>query len=462
MRHPLPYAFARTHQLLLEDDGRSLTLWHHEQPAAGAWSEVLRSHAVDHFQQLDAPSLAQRISASYAGAESSAAMVMSEVEGEADLARMMQELPAVEDLLEASADAPIIRMLNALLMQAAKDGASDIHIEPYERHSSVRFRIDGTLREVVQPNRALHAALISRLKIMADLDIAEKRLPQDGRISLRLGQRAIDVRVSTLPGAHGERAVLRLLDKSQSRLTLAAVGMQGPTLQRFEQLIAQPHGIVLVTGPTGSGKTTTLYAALQQLDAAHFNIMTVEDPIEYELSGIGQTQVNPKIDLDFAKALRAILRQDPDIIMIGEIRDKETAQIAIQASLTGHLVLATLHTNDAVSAVTRLTDMGIEPFLLSSSLLGVLAQRLVRKLCPSCQGAGCVACGQTGFLGRTGIFELLTTDEALRGLIHDRASEAELLSAAKRQGMISMREDGERLVAQGVTSAQELLRVTRE
>ena len=462
MRHPLPYAFARTHQLLLEDDGRGLTLWHHEQPAAGAWSEVLRMYAVDQFQQLDATSLAQRISASYAGAESSAAMVMSEVEGEADLARMMQELPAVEDLLEASADAPIIRMLNALLMQAAKDGASDIHIEPYERHSSVRFRIDGTLREVVQPNRALHAALISRLKIMADLDIAEKRLPQDGRISLRLGQRAIDVRVSTLPGAHGERAVLRLLDKSQSRLTLAAVGMQGPTLQRFEQLIAQPHGIVLVTGPTGSGKTTTLYAALQQLDAAHFNIMTVEDPIEYELSGIGQTQVNPKIDLDFAKALRAILRQDPDIIMIGEIRDKETAQIAIQASLTGHLVLATLHTNDAVSAVTRLTDMGIEPFLLSSSLLGVLAQRLLRKTCTACQGAGCVACGQTGYQGRTGIFELLTTDEALRGLIHDRASEAALLSAAQGQGMVSMREDGERLVAQGVTSAQELLRVTRE
>ena len=256
--------------------------------------------------------------------------------------------------------------------------------------------------------------------------------------------------------------MLRLLDKSQSRLTLASVGMQGPTLQRFEQLIAQPHGIVLVTGPTGSGKTTTLYAALQQLDAAHFNIMTVEDPIEYELSGIGQTQVNPKIDLDFAKALRAILRQDPDIIMIGEIRDKETAQIAIQASLTGHLVLATLHTNDAVSAVTRLTDMGIEPFLLSSSLLGVFAQRLVRKTCTACQGAGCVACGQTGYQGRTGIFELLTTDEALRGLIHDRASEAVMLSAAQGQGMISMREDGERLVAQGITSAQELLRVTRD
>ncbi|NDF06385.1 MAG: type II secretion system protein GspE, partial [Betaproteobacteria bacterium] len=352
--------------------------------------------------------------------------------------------------------------LNALLMQAARDGASDIHIEPYERHSSVRFRIDGTLREVVQPNRALHAALISRLKIMADLDIAEKRLPQDGRISLRLGQRAIDVRVSTLPGAHGERAVLRLLDKSQSRLTLASVGMQGATLQRFEQLITQPHGIVLVTGPTGSGKTTTLYAALQQLDAAHFNIMTVEDPIEYELSGIGQTQVNPKIDLDFAKALRAILRQDPDIIMIGEIRDKETAQIAIQASLTGHLVLATLHTNDAISAVTRLTDMGVEPFLLSSSLLGVLAQRLVRKICSACQGSGCATCGHTGYQGRTGIFELLSVDDALRERIHNRAAESELLSAAKRQGMTLMREDGERLVAQGITSAQELLRVTRD
>ena len=462
MRHPLPYAFARTHQLLLEDDGRTLTLWHHPQPPAGAWSEVLRNYAVDNFQEIGAQSMAQRISVSYAGSESSAAMVMSEVEGEADLARMMQELPAVEDLLEASADAPIIRMLNALLMQASRDVASDIHIEPYERHSSVRFRIDGTLREVVQPNRALHAALISRLKIMADLDIAEKRLPQDGRISLRLGQRAIDVRVSTLPGAHGERAVLRLLDKSLSRLTLASVGMKGATLQRLEQLIAQPHGIVLVTGPTGSGKTTTLYAALQQLDAAHFNIMTVEDPIEYELSGIGQTQVNAKIDLDFAKALRAILRQDPDIIMIGEIRDKETAQIAIQASLTGHLVLATLHTNDAVSAVTRLTDMGVEPFLLSSSLLGVLAQRLVRKICTACQGSGCTDCGHTGYQGRTGIFELLSVDDTLRERIHSRAAESELLSAAKRQGMTSMREDGEHLVAQGITSAQELLRVTRD
>ena len=448
--------------MLLEDDGQQLTLWHSDQPDPGAWGEVLRHHAVRQWQHLDAQSLAQRISAAYAGAGSSAAAVVSEVEGEADLARMMQALPAVEDLLASADDAPIIRMLNALLSQAARDGASDIHIEPFERHSSVRFRVDGSLREVVQPNRALHAALISRLKIMALLDIAEKRLPQDGRISLRLGQRAIDVRVSTLPSAHGERAVLRLLDKSGARLTLESIGMQGPTLQRFEQLIAQPHGIVLVTGPTGSGKTTTLYAALQRLDAAHSNIMTVEDPIEYELPGVGQTQVNPKIDLDFAKALRAILRQDPDIIMIGEIRDHETAQIAVQASLTGHLVLATLHTNDAVSAVTRLTDMGIEPFLLSSSLLGVLAQRLVRKTCTACQGAGCAACGHTGYQGRSGIFELLSVDEALRGLIHNRASESDLHRQAQRNGLGSLREDGERLVALGLTSREELLRVTRD
>ncbi len=282
MRRPLPYAFARTHQLLLEDDGHTLTLWHSDAPDLSAWSEVTRRHAVQSFEYTDKATLAKRISEAYAQADSNAAAVVSEVESDADLTRMMQELPAVEDLLEAADDAPIIRMLNALLTQAARDGASDIHIEPYERHSSVRFRVDGTLREVVQPNRALHAALISRLKIMAELDIAEKRLPQDGRISLRLGQRAIDVRVSTLPSAHGERAVLRLLDKTESKLTLQAVGMEGETLRRFEALVHQPHGIILVTGPTGSGKTTTLYAALQGLDATRNNIMTVEDPIEYE------------------------------------------------------------------------------------------------------------------------------------------------------------------------------------
>ena len=386
-RHPLPYAYAKAHTLLLEDDGQQLVLWAPETIDMSALSEVLRLYDVDTFEREASATLANRIAAAYAGGESSAAVVIGEVESAADLSRMMQELPAIEDLLEASNDAPIIRMLNALLTQAAKDGASDIHIEPYERSSAVRFRVDGTLREVVQPNKALHAALISRLKIMAELDIAERRLPQDGRISLRIGGRAVDVRVSTLPSSYGERAVLRLLDKSESKFTLEGLGMSGDVLTKFDRLVHQPHGIVLVTGPTGSGKTTTLYASLGRIDTGGTNVLTVEDPVEYELAGIGQTQVNPRIDLTFAKALRAILRQDPDVIMIGEIRDFETAQIAIQASLTGHLVLATLHTNDAPSAVTRLTDMGVEPFLLSSSLLGVLAQRLVRKLCPECKRA---------------------------------------------------------------------------
>ncbi len=466
-RFPLPYAFAREHQLLLENASDGPVLWCARQwawqhAAVSAAAEVMRRHPGASVQREESSALAQRISAAYAQGESSAAAVVSEVQSDADLSRMMQELPAVEDLLETQDDAPIIRMLNALLTQAVRDGASDIHIEPYERTSSVRFRVDGGLREVVQPNRALHAALISRLKIMAELDIAEKRLPQDGRISLRIGTRAVDVRVSTLPSAHGERAVLRLLDKSGERLTLEAVGMQGEVLSRFEALVRQPHGIILVTGPTGSGKTTTLYAALGRLDAAQHNIMTVEDPIEYELSGVGQTQVNAKIDLTFAKALRAILRQDPDVIMIGEIRDFETAQIAIQASLTGHLVLATLHTNDASSAVTRLVDMGVEPFLLSSSLLGVLAQRLVRRLCPKCHGKGCEACGQSGYQGRTGVFELLVADARLRALVHEKASEAELSAAAVAAGMTLMREDGERLVLQGISSREEVLRVTRD
>ena len=463
MRYPLPYAFARTHQLLLvQDDANQLTLCLHSESGASGLSEVMRKYPVQQIETLAAAVLIQRISAAYAQGESSAAAVVSEVESDADLSRMMQDLPAIEDLLETSDDAPIIRMLNALLTQAARDGASDIHIEPYERHSSVRFRVDGSLREVVQPNRALHAALISRLKIMADLDIAERRLPQDGRLSLRIGTRAVDVRVSTLPSAHGERAVLRLLDKSEGRLSLEALGMQGDVLKRFEHLVTQPHGIVLVTGPTGSGKTTTLYAAMGRLDAGHSNIMTVEDPIEYEFPGVGQTQVNAKIELTFAKALRAILRQDPDIIIIGEIRDFETAQIAIQASLTGHLVLATIHTNDAASAVTRLTDMGVEPFLLSSSLLGVLAQRLVRKLCTTCRGAGCPSCGQTGYQGRSGVFELLVTDDSIRAQIHSRASEADIRAAALAAGMVLMRDDGERLVQLGLTSREELVRVTRD
>ena len=470
-RHPLPYAYAKAHTLLLEDDGERLLLWAPESISLPALSEVLRLYDVDALEREPASTLANRIAAAYAGAESSAATVIGEVESAVDLSRMMQELPAIEDLLEASGDAPIIRMLNALLTQAAKDGASDIHIEPYERSSAVRFRVDGTLREVVQPNRALHAALISRLKIMAELDIAEKRMPQDGRISLRIGGRAVDVRVSTLPSAHGERAVLRLLDKGESKFTLEGLGMNGDTLKRFDKLVQQPHGIVLVTGPTGSGKTTTLYASLGRVDTSGTNVLTVEDPVEYELAGIGQTQVNAKIDLTFAKALRAILRQDPDVIMIGEIRDYETAQIAIQASLTGHLVLATVHTNDAPSTVTRMIDMGVEPFLLSSSLLGVLAQRLVRKLCPVCKKkddhgryhpVGCKECSNTGYKGRTGVYELMTVDDPVRALIHGRAAESQILAAAEVAGLRSMREDGQRLVDEGITSLEEVLRVTRE
>jgi general secretion pathway protein E len=468
-RHPLPYAFAKANTLLLEDDGAQRVLWAADNSKVSALSEVVRLFDVTSFEREAAGTLAQRIAAAYAGGESSAAAVVGEVESAVDLSRLMQELPAVEDLLEAADDAPIIRMLNALLTQAAKDGASDIHIEPYERSSSVRFRVDGTLREVVRPNKALHAALISRLKIMAELDIAEKRLPQDGRISLRIGGRAVDVRVSTLPAAHGERAVLRLLDKTDASFSLQGLGMSQELMARFVHMIEQPHGIVLVTGPTGSGKTTTLYASLARLPTATTNILTVEDPVEYELPGIGQTQVNPKIDLTFAKALRAFLRQDPDVIMIGEIRDVETAQIAIQASLTGHLVLATVHTNDAPSSVTRLIDMGVEPYLLSSSLLGVLAQRLVRKLCLRCRRqddsgrwhpVGCEQCLQTGYKGRTGVYELMSLDDKLRSLIHSRAAEAELFKAARANGMLPMRQDGQRLVAAGITALEEVLRVT--
>jgi general secretion pathway protein E len=471
-RYPLPYAFAKASEVLLQDDGERLVLYTAEGAGLGAVGEVQRLYALDAIEQEPSASLARRIASAYSGGESSAAAVVGEVESAVDLSRLLQDLPAVEDLLESADDAPIIRMLNALLTQAIQDGASDVHIEPYERSSSVRFRVDGTLREVVQPNRALHAALISRLKIMAELDIAEKRLPQDGRISLRIGGRAVDVRVSTLPSAHGERAVLRLLDKGEWKFTLESLGMSGQVLARFKALVQQPHGIVLVTGPTGSGKSTTLYAALQTLDFTTTNVLTVEDPVEYELPGIGQTQVNPRIDLTFSNALRAILRQDPDVIMIGEIRDHETAQIAIQASLTGHLVLATLHTNDAPSAVTRLIDMGVEPFLVSSTLLGVMGQRLVRKLCVQCKRAsnsgrwhavGCEACGHSGYKGRTGVYELMVVaDDHMRSLIHNRASEADLAIGARAAGLRSMREDGERLVAEGMTSLEEVLRVTRE
>jgi len=417
--------------------------------------------------------------------DQSAAEVADDIGQNLDIARLVQSMPPVEDLLDSQHDAPIIRMINVLLTQALRDNASDIHIEPFEGASAVRFRLDGVLHDIVSPNRALHAAMVSRVKVMASLDIAEKRLPQDGRMSVRVAGKATDVRVSTLPTHHGERVVMRLLDKNPERLDLAMLGMAPDTLERIDRLIRQPHGIILVTGPTGSGKTTTLYAALSRLDARVQNIMTVEDPVEYDLHGIGQVQVNPRIDMHFATALRAILRQDPDIVMIGEIRDLETAQIAVQASLTGHLVLATLHTNDAVSALARLQDMGVEPFLLASSLLGVIAQRLVRRLCPECraghpptpdemlqlqphnvdtlyQHRGCNDCARTGYRGRYGIYELLELDDELRGKIHQGANEQALRRHAVHSGhMRLLREDGLRWVLSGDTSLEELHRVSR-
>jgi general secretion pathway protein E len=471
----VPYGFARAHQLLVAGMvGDTIEVWIGDRTPRHALAELarlvpMRLVAVRKSDEELGAAISRAYSQNQGG---SAAAVVDELESDMDLSRLMQDLPKIEDLLETEDDAPIIRMINVLFTQAARDGASDIHIEPFETSSLVRFRVDGTLRDVVRPRRELHAALISRIKIMAQLDIAEKRLPQDGRITLRIGGRPMDVRVSTLPTGHGERAVLRLLDKEAGRLDLARLGMAPDTLATFDRLTRQPHGILLVTGPTGSGKTTTLYAALGRLDATTTNILTVEDPIEYDLSGIGQTQVNSRIDMTFAKALRSILRQDPDVVMIGEIRDLETAQIAVQASLTGHLVLATLHTNDSVSAVTRLIDMGIEPFLLSSSLIGVVAQRLVRKLCPECRepdpvaggwrAVGCVACNRTGYQGRTGIHELFVVDDRIRALVHQGASEATLREAAEADGMRSMREDGGRWVESGVTSADEVIRVTRD
>ncbi|MEN3110158.1 type II secretion system ATPase GspE [Uliginosibacterium paludis] len=426
----------------------------------------------------------QRLGEAFNQGSGGASRMVEDIAGSVDLSSLLEEIPETQDLLEAEENAPVIRLINALLTEALREEASDIHFELFESRATVRFRIDGAMRDVIEPQRGLHAAIVSRIKIMAGLDIAEKRLPQDGRITLRLAGRPVDVRVSTLPTAHGERVVLRLLDKSANRLDLDSLGMPPATLTRMQGLLSQPHGIMLVTGPTGSGKTTTLYAALAQMDARELNIMTVEDPIEYELDGIGQTQINSRIEMSFARALRAILRQDPDVILIGEIRDLETAQIAVQASLTGHLVLATLHTNDAPSAMTRLIDMGVEPFLLASSSIGVLAQRLVRRLCPECRipyapdsaeqallgvgpehalyrAGGCPACAQSGYRGRGGIYELMVFDENTRTLIHDRANEQALRAHASEHGMLSLREDGYARVRAGVTSLEEILRVTR-
>ena len=404
--------------------------------------------------------------------------------GELNLDDVARELSEPEDLLESDDDAPIIRLINALITEAIKENASDIHVEPFETRLSIRFRVDGVLREVLEPPRQIASLLCSRIKVMAQLDIAEKRLPQDGRIALKVANRPVDIRVSTLPSGHGERVVMRILDKQAGRLDLLQLGMDENDRQRLSKIIQKPHGIILVTGPTGSGKTTTLYAMLSALNDSKRNILTVEDPIEYDLDGIGQTPVNSKVNMTFAKGLRAILRQDPDVVMVGEIRDSETAQIAVQASLTGHLVLSTLHTNSAVGAITRLQDMGIEPFLLSSTLLGVISQRLVRSLCPQCkaetslaggelvnyginlndavfQAKGCSQCLQTGYKGRSGIYEMIEIDDTLANMIHDGASQPQIETYCRSKSQ-NLRDDGIRKVISGETSLDKVQRVTRD
>jgi general secretion pathway protein E len=424
---------------------------------------------------------------SEAYSNSNVAAVVDDMQDDINISDLIHNLPTSTDLLESEDDAPVIKIINAFMTQAVKEDASDIHLDAYEKKSIVRFRRDGVLHNIAELNPGLHASLVSRIKIMAHLDIAEKRLPQDGRIALRLAGREVDLRVSSIPTSHGERVVMRLLDKNKERLQLEVLGMEKNTLKNIDKLIKRPHGIFLVTGPTGSGKSTTLYAALSRIDSSSQNIMTVEDPVEYDIAGISQTQVNAKIDMTFSRALRSILRQDPDVVMIGEIRDLETAEIAVQASLTGHLVLATLHTNTASSAVTRLIDMGVEGFLLSSTLIGVLAQRLIRRLCPKCKkpnniideetkklfnipkdttvysAVGCDFCSSTGYKGRTGIHELLLIDEEIQKMIHANYSERDIEQyAIKNLGMNSLRMDAIRYILSGETSIEEVAAVTKE
>lgn len=486
--NPLRFAFAKRYGVLVAHiENEVAKVIYHRVPPLAVLTEIRRQLQIPiEIEQVSDQIFNECLVNTYE-TDSTTAMHMAEDLGESlNLSDLMNELPKAEDLLEKQDDAPIIRLLNALLSEAIKEEASDVHIETFEDHVTIRFRVDGILREVLEPPRILAPLIVSRIKVMARLDIAEKRLPQDGRITLRIGGRAVDVRVSTMPTNHGERAVLRLLDKQSAHLDLAELGMEAQSLKLLRTLILKPHGIILVTGPTGSGKTTTLYAGLTVLNDKERNILTVEDPIEYDLVGIGQTQVNNKINMTFARGLRAILRQDPDVVMVGEIRDLETAQIAIQSSLTGHLVLSTLHTNSAIGAITRLGDMGVEPFLLASSLTGLLAQRLMRLLCQHCKEArpalaaecaclgvpeskapviyhpkGCASCRHTGYAGRSGVYELIAIDDTLRTLIHDRAPEQQMRKYA-RSLFPSLRQDGYRRVLMGDTSLEEILRVTSE
>lgn len=482
----LPFSFASHNGVFLaEQDDESVCLFYRKGLHFSVLAEIQR-YLSCHFttQLLSDEAFQKQLSVAYQKSSNEAIQAAEDIGADMDLSRLAEEIPEASDLMSGEDDAPVIRLINAILSQAVREKASDIHIEIFEENLVVRFRIDGVLSEVLKPKRMLAPLLVSRLKVMAKLDIAEKRIPQDGRISVRIAGHAIDIRMSTNPTAHGERIVLRLLDKQAGQLELSQLHMNAAVFEGYKKALAAPYGIILVTGPTGSGKTTTLYAGLSHINDSSRNILTIEDPVEYLLAGIGQTQVNAKVDMTFARGLRAILRQDPDVVMVGEIRDIETAEIAVQASLTGHLVLSTLHTNTAVGAITRLNDMGIEPFLISSSLIAVMAQRLVRILCDECKvayqptdaekellhidpsedatiykPAGCKTCNNHGYKGRAGIYEFIEIDENIRSLIHSRASEQELVAYA-RQTYPSIRDNGCKMVLSGATTLEEILRVT--
>jgi general secretion pathway protein E len=484
-RRSLPFTYAKLHNVLLEDrdDGPPVVAYR-GQPGVRVLTE-LRRYLGGPFQlqSLSEEDFQRRLTVAYQRDNNEAVQMAEDISADVDLGRLADEIPETGDLMDTEDDAPIIRLINAILSQAVREQASDIHIETFEDRLSVRYRIDGVLAEILSPKRMLAPLLVSRLKVMAKLDIAEKRVPQDGRISVKIAGHAVDIRMSTIPSAHGERVVLRLLDTAAGQLKLSQLAMNDQVLEAYKRFLHSPHGIILVTGPTGSGKTTTLYAGLSHINETSRNILTIEDPIEYMLPGVGQTQVNSKVDMTFARGLRAILRQDPDVVMVGEIRDLETGEIAVQASLTGHLVLSTLHTNTAIGAVIRLKDMGIEPFLVSSSLLAVMAQRLVRLLCRDCRVAtragdaelamlhmkpgdevtvyrpeGCKHCNYTGYRGRTGIYELIEIDDELRQLIYSGASEQEMLRVA-RLNYPGIEADGRRRILTGETSIEEVMRV---
>lgn len=479
----LPYSYVKQAGVILRQDAEKWVLTHKESASLDAICEVLRLAPTAPEIEPVTDELFDETVVRFYQQEGGQTLALAEGIGDdLDLASVADALPESEDLLEREGDAPIIRLINAIMSEAVKEEASDVHIETFERRLVVRFRVDGVLREVIQPRRALAPMLVSRIKVMAKLDIAEKRVPQDGRIVLRISGQEVDVRVSTLPSTHGERIVMRLLNKQAGRLDLTHLGMNETDRNRLREMISHPHGILLVVGPTGSGKTTSLYASLGYLNNGRRNIMTVEDPVEYHLEGIGQTQVNTKADMTFARGLRAILRQDPDVVMIGEIRDHETAEIAVQASLTGHLVLSTLHTNSAVGAITRLEDMGVEPFLLSSSIVGVLSQRLVRRLCDHCKApieadevtqgllevpnpvtifkaVGCPECFDQGYRGRLGLYELMQVDEGVKTLIHSRSGEQNMEQYVRKYTP-SLRQDGMSKVLQGQTTIEEVLRVS--